>query len=347
MKKSLKNHKIFSAILVSASLLCTFGPGASAVFAKENTFQPEAVSDDWKKVDTKGTYASFQDGDNLVNIYKYDLKKKNIKITRANEDYEACYQTFYSQGDSLYVVTGLAKDAEDIGSVREMVEHISYPGNPSLDETADEDSADGSDSSSSLKTITLLNSDGETVTLTQTASGSDTYKDDIGVFYTSNGDGTWSDEYGNLYKESENTSTDDSDNGDSGDSPSEDNSSEDGASHGGVSYSITVQDSDGNQRELSIMNDGTIMDGDGNTYSDNNDESYSSVDGTIWRALNDDTHYLGSELATYDLKDADGNIVTVTQTTNGDYLFRDSNGTGFTDNGDGTWTDANGNLYTE
>ena len=50
---------------------------------------------------------------------------------------------------------------------------------------------------------------------------------------------------------------------------------------------------------------------------------------------------------TDNLQDADGNTVTVTETTNGDYYFRDDNGTGFTDNGDGTWSDENGNSYTE
>ena len=66
-----------------------------------------------------------------------------------------------------------------------------------------------------------------------------------------------------------------------------------------------------------------------------------------WQALNDDTHYMGAELEQHTLTDADGNSVTVTQTTNGDYYFRDDNGTGFTDNGDGTWSDENGNNYTE
>ena len=58
-------------------------------------------------------------------------------------------------------------------------------------------------------------------------------------------------------------------------------------------------------------------------------------------------YYMGAELEQHTLTDADGNSVTVTQTTNGDYYFRDDNGTGFTDNGDGTWSDENGNNYTE
>ena len=52
-------------------------------------------------------------------------------------------------------------------------------------------------------------------------------------------------------------------------------------------------------------------------------------------------------LIIWDLQDANGNTVTVTETTNGDYYFQDENGTGFTDNGDGTWSDENGNSYTE
>ena len=76
-----------------------------------------------------------------------------------------------------------------------------------------------------------------------------------------------------------------------------------------------------------------------NIYTDENGNTYS--------ALNDDTHHLGHTLEQHDLEDADGNTVTVTETTNGDYYFRDDNGTGFTDNGDGTWSDENGNSYTE
>ena len=71
------------------------------------------------------------------------------------------------------------------------------------------------------------------------------------------------------------------------------------------------------------------------------------VGARFFLALNDDTHYMGAELEQHTLTDADGNSVTVTQTTNGDYYFRDDNGTGFTDNGDGTWSDENGNNYTE
>ena len=86
---------------------------------------------------------------------------------------------------------------------------------------------------------------------------------------------------------------------------------------------------------------------DGVGYTDNGNESYTDDYGNTYPALTDATHYLGTTLEQHTLTSSDGNTVTVTQTTNGDYYYRDDNGTGFSDNGDGTWTDENGNTYTE
>ena len=86
---------------------------------------------------------------------------------------------------------------------------------------------------------------------------------------------------------------------------------------------------------------------DGVGYTDNGNESYTDDYGNTYPALNDSTHYLGTTLEQHTLTSSDGNTVTVTQTTNGDYYYRDDNGTGFSDNGDGIWTDENGNTYTE
>lgn len=86
---------------------------------------------------------------------------------------------------------------------------------------------------------------------------------------------------------------------------------------------------------------------DGVGYTDNGNESYTDDYGNTYPALTDATHYLGITLEQHTLTSSDGNTVTVTQTTNGDYYYRDDNGIGFSDNGDGTWTDENGNTYTE
>ena len=82
-------------------------------------------------------------------------------------------------------------------------------------------------------------------------------------------------------------------------------------------------------------------------YTTDDEVYFTDENGKTWQALNDDTHYMGAELEQHVLTDADGNSVTVTETTNGDYYYRDDNGTGFTDNGDGTWSDENGNSYNE
>lgn len=223
--------------------VATFGifSAGTVMAAGDNDFytQPPAGSA-WEKADTEGTYASYTNGSDYVNIYKYSLEDVKTGIAKCNDTYEACYQTIYSEGNSLYMAVGYAKDADDIGDVRKFVEYISYPGNPSLTREADENAAGNSDKS-------------ETDTSSQKSGGE--------------------------------TNSSDSD---------------------------TEKNSAANS-------------------SDNSD----------------DTHHLGHTLEQHDLQDADGNTVTVTETTNGDYYFRDDNGTGFTDNGDGTWSDENGNSYTE
>ena len=102
---------------------------------------------------------------------------------------------------------------------------------------------------------------------------------------------------------------------------------------------MTLVDSDGNTIEINyILHKDYSCEyrgDDGMNYTDNGDETYTDENGNTYSALNDDTHHLGHTLEQHDLQDANGNTVTVTETTNGDYYFQDENGTGFTDNGDG------------
>ena len=115
--------------------VATFGifSAGTVMAAGDNDFytQPPAGSA-WEKADTEGTYASYTNGSDYVNIYKYSLDDVKTGIAKCNDTYEACYQTIYSEGNSLYMAVGYAKDADDIGDVRKFVEYISYPGNPSL-----------------------------------------------------------------------------------------------------------------------------------------------------------------------------------------------------------------------
>lgn len=291
------NRKRFITVVASLSVFCMSMTGMNAVWARDGgseKFDPQPVSSDWEQKDMKGTYAYFVSGKDWVGVYKYDADDDTPLFAKASDQYAACYETAYSVGSDLYVVKGFAKDVDDIGKVREMVESISYPGNPALDtqegfdnsgsdqddkqnedqnseagetETSNEVNVDTDEDSGNniyLETLTLVREDGSTFTITQQTNGDYCYRDDDGVGYTDNGDESYTDEYGNTY-----------------------------------------------------------------------------------RALNDATHYLGITLEQHTLESSDGNTVTVTQTTNGDYYYRDDNGTDFTDNGDGTWTDENGNDYTE
>lgn len=284
--------------LITTAVLGTFSAGT--VLATENNdfyTQPPADSD-WEKADTEGTYASYTNGSDYVNIYKYSLDDVNIAIAKCDDTYEACYQTVYSEGNSLYMTVGYAKDADDIGDVRKFVEYISYPGNPSLTRQADEDSTENSDQE-------------DTDTSNPGGKGdSDSSNADV------------------------NASADNDDGSDI------------------ISTSpLTLVDSDGNTIEINyILHKDYSCEyrgDDGMKYTDNGNETYTDENGNTYSALNDETHYLGTTLEQHDLEDSDGNTVTITQTTNGDYYFHDENGTGFSDNGDGTWTDENGNSYTE
>lgn len=278
-----KTTKIMT--IMTAATLGIFSAG-TVMAAGNNDFytQPPAGSA-WEKADTEGTYASYTNGSDYVNIYKYSLEDVKTGIAKCNDTYDACYQTIYSEGNSLYMAVGYAKDADDISDVRKFVEYISYPGNPSLTRQENENQTDDSSDDSDKAT---------TDTASQKSGG------DSDILTTS---------------------------------------------------PMTLVDSDGNTIEINyILHKDYSCEyrgDDGMNYTDNGDETYTDENGNTYSALNDDTHHLGYTLEQHDLQDANGNTVTVTETTNGDYYFQDENGTGFTDNGDGTWSDENGSSYTE
>ena len=114
---------------------------------------------------------------------------------------------------------------------------------------------------------------------------------------------------------------------------------------------VTLQDSNGStfdiQRILYSDYSYEFRGYDGVAYIENDDVHFSDENGNAYNALNDETHRMGVTLEQRTLETSDGDTITITQTTNGDYLYADDNGVGFVDNGDGTWTDENGNTYIE
>lgn len=282
--------------LMTAATLGIFSAG-TVMAAGNNDFytQPPAGSA-WENANTEGTYASYTNGSDYVNIYKYSLEDVKTGIAKCNDTYEACYQTIYSEGDSLYMAVGYAKDADDIGDVRKFIEYISYPGNPSFTRQTEENAAVNSDTSVQQSEEGSNSSDTEE----NNSSNSEDNSDDLAVISTA---------------------------------------------------PMVLADSNGNTITVKYIlyedNSYEYRGDDGMTYTDNGDETYTDENGNTYSALNDDTHHMGYPLEQHHLQDVEGNTITVTQTTNGDYYFADENGTGFTNNGDGTWYDENGSSYTE
>ena len=287
--------------LMTAATLGIFSAGTVMAAGNNDFYTQPPTGSAWENADTEGTYVSYTNGSDYVNIYKYSLDDVKTGIAKCNDTYEACYQTVYSEGDSLYMAVGYAKDAADIGDVRKFIEYISYPGNPSFTRQAEENAAEDSDKA---ETDTSVQQSGEDSNSSDTeennSSNSEDNSDDLAIISTA--PMVLADSNGNTIT---------------------------------VKY-ILYEDYSYEYRGY-----------DGMKYTDNGDETYTDENGNTYSALNDDTHHMGQTLEQYSLQDADGNTVTVTQTTNGDYYYRDENGVGYTDNGDGTWIDENGNSYTE
>ncbi|WP_308783163.1 hypothetical protein [uncultured Blautia sp.] len=287
--------------LMTAATLGIFSAGTVMAAGNNDFYTQPPTGSAWENADTDGTYASYTNGSDYVNIYKYSLEDVKTGIAKCNDTYEACYQTVYSEGDSLYMAVGYAKDAADIGDVRKFIEYISYPGNPSFTRQAEENAAGDSDKA---ETDTSVQQSGEDSNSSDTeennSSNSEDNSDDLAIISTA---------------------------------------------------PMVLADSNGNTITVKYIlyedNSYEYRGDDGMTYTDNGDETYTDENGNTYSALNDDTHHMGYPLEQHHLQDVEGNTVTVTQTTNGDYYFADENGTGFTNNGDGTWYDENGSSYTE
>ena len=287
--------------LMTAATLGIFSAGTVMAAGNNDFYTQPPTGSAWENADTEGTYVSYTNGSDYVNIYKYSLEDVKTGIAKCNDTYEACYQTIYSEGNSLYMAVGYAKDAADIGDVRKFIEYISYPGNPSFTRQAEENAAGDSDKA---ETDTSVQQSGEDSNASDTeennSSNSEDNSDDLAVISTA---------------------------------------------------PMVLADSNGNTITVKYIlyedNSYEYRGDDGMTYTDNGDETYTDENGNTYSALNDDTHHLGYPLEQHHLQDVEGNTITVTQTTNGDYYFADENGTGFTNNGDGTWYDENGSSYTE
>ena len=290
----MKSAKLMT--LMTAVALGVFSGGNVMAAGNGDFYMQPPADSGWQKANTEGAYASYTNGSDYINVYKYSVDDVKAEIARCDDKYEACYQTIYSEGNSLYMAVGYAKD---ISEVRKLIEDISYPGNPSS-----------------------ARQESDAVTYGSTSKNASDSQSAGATSSSSDADGSDSDGASSSEENADVLST----------------------------ATLTLFDSDGNSVSVDRIiytNYDSEYVGDETVYTTDDEIYFTDQNGKTWQALNDDTHYMGAELEQHTLTDADGNSVTVTQTTNGDYYFRDDNGTGFTDNGDGTWSDENGNNYTE
>ena len=114
----------------------------------------------------------------------------------------------------------------------------------------------------------------------------------------------------------------------------------------GVASIVAPGEGDEESRVLYDNGDGTYFDDYGFQYSYQGDGNWADGNGNSYRTWNDEDYNFGTQLDSRELQGASG-AVSIKETTNGDYYYRDANGVGYKDNGDGTWTDENGNTYSE
>lgn len=363
-----KKGIILSTIAASATLICMLAVTGSAATGTGtgSSLSLEATSDDWKQIDAKGTYLAYSNGSDLITIYKYYKDDDTPYISRSNDIYEAVYQTFYSDGDNIYVVTGSAAKAEDISEVRKMVENVSYPGNPPISSDSQIESGSStqsqtsSSSAASAKSFTLyINTDGVNFRSAASTGSSSIDTLDRGTKVTSDGTVQGSDgsSWYHIFYEGQEGYVSSAYASQEAPSGSTDSSSTNTAASSDEDdpwedydfKTFALIGSEGNIVNVHEQTNGDYLyrDDNGIGYSTSDYDTWKDENGNYYSSLSDDYHSFGLELKQYTLEAENGSTVSIKQTTNGEYYFRDDNGIGYTDNGDGTWSDESGNTYTQ
>lgn len=125
----MKKRNVLSALAISAVLWGTFsvyGDGTKVFVKEAPPVSLESINKEWKEISDPDTLHTFTNGTDVITILKYSKKEDLPAISVADEKYEAVYQTIYSVGKEIYVVTGSAVKAENLSQVREIVESLDY-----------------------------------------------------------------------------------------------------------------------------------------------------------------------------------------------------------------------------
>lgn len=124
-----KNLKLLSILTLSAGLAFAapvFGASRSIDITKSG-ISLDKIDAAWKEVSDQNTLHTFTNGTDVITVLRYDSDDTLPTPERSGGKYAAVFQTFYSAGNDVYVVTGSAVNKKDIDAVRDIMDAILYP----------------------------------------------------------------------------------------------------------------------------------------------------------------------------------------------------------------------------
>lgn len=196
MRKVIKAAAAFvmSTICMGAFPLC----GQASIYVSDSDMILEIEDEIWNEISDPYTLHTFTNGTDVITVLKYGKYEELPRPVKAGEKYEAVYQTIYSTGDETYIVTGSAVRAENISSVKEVIDSIVYPAKESDTEnsktnTAHEENYPGED------VVELVNLRGDITTVYKLIDGR--YMDRVNRIFIFDGVDTWTDENGAQWNE--------------------------------------------------------------------------------------------------------------------------------------------------
>ena len=103
----MKSAKLMT--LMTAVALGVFSGGNVMAAGNGDFYMQPPADSGWQKANTEGAYASYPNGSDYIIVYKYSVDDDKVEIARCDDTYEACYQTIYSEGKSLYMGLDMQK----------------------------------------------------------------------------------------------------------------------------------------------------------------------------------------------------------------------------------------------
>ena len=74
--------------LMTVAALGIFSAGTVRAAGNNDFYTQPPAGSAWEKADTEGTYASYTNGSDYVNIYKYSLEDVKTGIAKCNDTYD-------------------------------------------------------------------------------------------------------------------------------------------------------------------------------------------------------------------------------------------------------------------